>query len=705
VPLILSIAYDICCAMTSLVSPPILWFGTTPPFDHVGIHSMKLIPFFQLHWLRRSNEMSLPLLTTAFVLSICFLASFPSSSTMSSASQMVHQAPPLTGRSWNDAAPSTSGARIVAHMQAITSAYIPDMKGCGLCGRTVYGYPSLIALREVGNLMGLPTESFGVPPAELANPNLDNRCDVFDVFGDRQSWLLCKNSCHKQPLVSRTRSLVPLSYAYTRQLLSLPVSTLQRYSVLNLEMHLHKQLAAHAKGELRRAPTVNGLLLGTPVQCPPSAPDAIHAAIMGSSAVYQHFLPMNAWPGAIQGLNTLPMQVFGNLTDDVVMRAHGGDEAISSTTTVGTIIDALPAPVDYTANGGKHLLGDAFLRRELRPRSILTDSNDRVLVDHRALPFTPTVELLMAPFLFPDIKGHFQRAKNFTLDNYCKERFQQFFTAHTLYIPYVLEMYQWKLARQLQDGVKWVNVKRRLDEARKTNPALTQHEHFNRETSHAVPASVPGSPSFFRDGLHELLSIVDTHGMPSAFLTLTMDDASNMRWQEVHDLETHLNRFNAAFTATDAPVECSALFHRKLQDFLSQFVLPSTNHTRSYEILGRVTHHFIRYATAYRACVPPVPSPPTSAVLLPTGVLSATAYGMRACVAVLSSKHVARRMRTSCSGSRQGTWSCSRRNSWPSCQRTTTAPPAASSPPAIRFNVSSSSWFSRSKTTLAAALV
>ena len=83
--------------------------------------------------------------------------------------------------------------------------------------------------------------------------------------------------------------------------------------------------------------------------------------------------------------------------------------------------------------------------------------------------------------------------------------------------------------------------------------------------------------------------------MPSTFVTLTMDDTTEFRWAEVKDLEESLNTFNECFTAVDAPVECSALFQRKVKDFLREFILPSSSKYQSQEIFERVLHFFVRY--------------------------------------------------------------------------------------------------------------
>ncbi len=42
--------------------------------------------------------------------------------------------------------------------------------------------------------------------------------------------------------------------------------------------------------------------------------------------------------------------------------------------------------------------------------------------------------------------------------------------------------------------------------------------------------------------LQDLLAMVDRYGMPTLFLTLTADEVSTTRWQEVDDIEILLSK-------------------------------------------------------------------------------------------------------------------------------------------------------------------
>jgi hypothetical protein len=79
-------------------------------------------------------------------------------------------------------------------------------------------------------------------------------------------------------------------------------------------------------------------------------------------------------------------------------------------------------------------------------------------------------------------------------------------------------------------------------------------------------------------------------GMPTFFLALSADEISNMRWTEIDDIEALLNNLNKDFSWRDAPVECAALFHAKVQSFMRNFVLDDQD-----GLLGKVLHYVIRY--------------------------------------------------------------------------------------------------------------
>ena len=111
---------------------------------------------------------------------------------------------------------------------------------------------------------------------------------------------------------------------------------------------------------------------------------------------------------------------------------------------------------------------------------------------------------------------------------------------------------------------------------------------------HTVPSTVPGSPAWFRQQLQNLLAMVDAWGLPSFFLTLTADEHSALKWSEISDMEQLLKSFCNSYSFENAPVECSAHFLKRIQDFLREHILHDSG------ILGKCEHYVIRYEVQHR---------------------------------------------------------------------------------------------------------
>jgi hypothetical protein len=84
--------------------------------------------------------------------------------------------------------------------------------------------------------------------------------------------------------------------------------------------------------------------------------------------------------------------------------------------------------------------------------------------------------------------------------------------------------------------------------------------------------------------------MVEAWGLPSFFLNLTADEVSETRWREIDDMEKILKRLNRTFTWQDAPIECAALFHARIQAFMKEHILDDKG-----GVLGKVLHYEIMY--------------------------------------------------------------------------------------------------------------
>ena len=122
----------------------------------------------------------------------------------------------------------------------------------------------------------------------------------------------------------------------------------------------------------------------------------------------------------------------------------------------------------------------------------------------------------------------------------------------------------------------------------------TQQQIMQHVLKHNAPSTVPGSPAWFRRELQNLLAMVDTWGLPSFFLTLTADEHSPLKWTETTDMEQLLKSFCNSCSFENAPVECSAHFLKRIQDFLCEHILHENG------ILGDCKHYVIRYEVQHR---------------------------------------------------------------------------------------------------------
>ena len=124
----------------------------------------------------------------------------------------------------------------------------------------------------------------------------------------------------------------------------------------------------------------------------------------------------------------------------------------------------------------------------------------------------------------------------------------------------------------------------------------TSEEAIDHIVKWKVPPKLEGSPRDHREQLENLLTVsqIDNLGLPHLLVTLTEDDASEVRWTEVDDLERILHLFNDNLTFADAPVECATLFVRRFKKLMEDDILNTKNKHRDGGIFGRVVGHMVR---------------------------------------------------------------------------------------------------------------
>ncbi|DBA91865.1 TPA: hypothetical protein ACH3X1_015999 [Trebouxia sp. C0004] len=203
-------------------------------------------------------------------------------------------------------------------------------------------------------------------------------------------------------------------------------------------------------------------------------------------------------------------------------------------------------------------------------------------------PDACTLEQALFPYLFVFAQGAWDGGMN--LCNYLRMRMSQLFSPFTLCKNYLLLMYHVRQTHRLVTDCAEATLQRYITKYKRDHPDATEQQVMSNTLKHAVSHTVPGSPAYFRNKLKDLLAMVYAWGLPGFFLTLTADEHSDLRWSEIKDLEEMLHRFNESYTYGDAPVECAALFMRRLDDFMKLHIVGKQG-----GLLGTVKHYVIRF--------------------------------------------------------------------------------------------------------------
>ena len=82
--------------------------------------------------------------------------------------------------------------------------------------------------------------------------------------------------------------------------------------------------------------------------------------------------------------------------------------------------------------------------------------------------------------------------------------------------------------------------------------------------------------------------------MHDFFLTLTADEASSLRWEEITHIKHIVQKIDASLIWMDCPVECATLFHVRLKKKLHSYILSGPR------IFGSVKKYVVRYEIQFR---------------------------------------------------------------------------------------------------------
>jgi hypothetical protein len=108
-------------------------------------------------------------------------------------------------------------------------------------------------------------------------------------------------------------------------------------------------------------------------------------------------------------------------------------------------------------------------------------------------------------------------------------------------------------------GAHFVNAAAYKHAAAEVGPDATAPQILDRLVKHRVSESVDGSPAFFRRAKRDLDAMVRHLGLPSHFVTITMNETGDMRGIEYECIDGLMHQWNQDFSWRDAPVECNRL--------------------------------------------------------------------------------------------------------------------------------------------------
>ena len=531
---------------------------------------------------------------------------------------LIYVNPPIEADSWNNGIPSIGrrdgGSKrkrargldnihtMDTHFRSITSLYFLAFVACAFCGIVSLGpNPStLVSASRHMFAVNLVDSVLDSPPILAQSPHL--AAHVVDSHGH---WFQC-NSCNQ----AQTSSQVSYTQEYLNMLLRTPVHALQQLSVVNIGTLFADQLRGYSSGTMRRMSYISGAILSFNAADMYALTDSnirdlvsIIASNIRTNPIMRRFETMfERFGEEFQQLTVISSERIGAMLRDQIDRSPIIRTGASSTYRFASL-----QPADITLSqlqpDRQYTLGTQYLRNELEPRDFTVNSVGVAALDDMESDYEEmfsTFEYAMFPFLFPMGLGFYGRRNNQRLGPYLKYRMSCLFSVFTLYPQYLLLMHQMHTAHRIVSNISETVISKELQRLRKLHPEMPEGELFALAAKHKLAPNVPGSPKYYRANLRHLLNQVESKGMPALFLTLTMDEVSDIKWSEVADAEQFLNSFTEGKSFRDMPVEMTKLFHQKVTDFMNEFILPTTFGDDEPGILGRVTGYMIRYELQMR---------------------------------------------------------------------------------------------------------
>lgn len=430
------------------------------------------------------------------------------------------------------------------------------------------------------------------PPAIATSFHLHDR--MVDADG---RWWCCKH-CANDATLSRCSLLPTHTSVYQRQILSIPSVWLQSLSLVDVCMDVNQKYHAFASGSVSRKSAIDApITILSHVQ-----PEQIQTVVdrvsdllafsIQHNPLYQSYLCMYEVPGKILSFPVVTSDALARFLSQIQQRSplYTSSQDVEYPSSRLCILSDVEA-YEKLPSASTFKVGHLHCRHmDQRIPFIIQSDSLPVLYNERGV----TMEAAVFPYLFP----HGQRfwTGQTKLGQYLKWRMSCMFTTFTLCTVYPLLMYQLRQLDTMTSSTRLVQLESEIFKYKQRHPNATEEDIYHHVLKYTLPDTMPGSPSWHRKHLQDLIHTVSERGMPSLFLTLTADEVSHTRWDEITLLEQLAKLVDNNVTYENCPIECAAMFHQRLWSFLRQYIiLPKVNGQRGRGLLGRITNYLVRY--------------------------------------------------------------------------------------------------------------
>lgn len=472
----------------------------------------------------------------------------------------------------------------------IVSAF-ENTRACANCGNTTFGLEAgADAYRTVLRRPGVNDKAQRLSPITK---------DLSDCPEAHHRVWACGTCRARNPLSATSLgAYVPtVTEQYCKALVSVPYEALHRTSFIDVSYKLTNAATGYVTGEFAEHSLLQSPILVAAENAPAHTYQHYLQLIMDEltacGLLYQHYVPL--WNAAGSVASTLPARTFEHIlataqdrdpcTDrhehhnraPAILDVFANPSAMPSTSSavVGTVRPVRhPEPVQITATPA-----DLYYR----------SGRAAVMEDH------VSVEHLLMPAFFPHDDGFYEQRKYFHSTHYLRLRCRQSFTPFTVQCPYLLMLRAQDLARSCilnSKGAYLVNrraydyVEQGLIDAGRDSDAQAV---LNKLVKRKVSDNVEGSPQYFRREKLELDAMVRHLGLPSHFLTVTMNETGAHRAPEYTALDALISSWDDLLDWHNIPVECNRAFLMRFDHVWKNYILGGC------QVLGDIKDFAIRF--------------------------------------------------------------------------------------------------------------